>query len=99
LQQAYERVRQGEAESLPEVLVTSGVVTPEELTSTLSSQYQEVRLGQILFISGYLTEEQLTEGLRRQSETGELLGEALCALGHCDPTVIQTALSQQLGGG
>ncbi|HEY9856145.1 MAG TPA: hypothetical protein V6D05_10430 [Stenomitos sp.] len=96
LQSAYLTMRAEGDTSLPEVLIREGYVTPEKLEALMAVQYQEAKLGQILLVSGVLTEQQLAAGLSRQKETGERLGEALRALGHCQDEDIDAALQKQL---
>jgi type IV pilus assembly protein PilB len=55
------------------------------------------RLGEILMDEGLLSETQVQEALKRQRETGELLGESLVKLGHVTETDIARTIATQFG--
>ena len=54
-------------------------------------------LGLILVAQGAISRDQLYAGLRRQSQTGEMLGEALVQLGALSSTALEKGLAVQIG--
>lgn len=55
------------------------------------------KLGELLVDEGLLRDEQVQEALRKQKESGELLGEALVSLGYVSEVDIARAISKQFG--
>lgn len=55
------------------------------------------KLGELLVDEGLLREEQIQEALKKQKESGELLGEALVSLGYVSEVDIARAISKQFG--
>ena len=81
--------------SLAHGLLNLGLLSPTQLGTVMAEQDRDSRLGRFLVSAGWITEAQLEEGLRRQLESGELLGEALLSLGACDAEFIERALLAQ----
>ena len=54
-------------------------------------------LGLILIAQGSISRDDLFAGLRRQSQTGEMLGEALVKLGAMSESDLERALAVQIG--
>jgi len=81
--------------SLAHGLLSLGLLTPAQLGTVMAEQDRDSRLGQFLVTAGWITDSQLECGLRRQLETGELLGKALLALGACEQEAIERALLAQ----
>ncbi len=81
--------------SLAHGLLNLSLITPAQLGTVMAQQDRDSRLGQFLVNAGWVTESQLEQGLRRQLESGELLGEALVALQACEPEAIERALLAQ----
>lgn len=80
---------------LGEVLLGLGYVQLGDLSDSLEMQHRALRLGQILMRKGDLDAEQLDAALKRQSETGKLLGELLVDMGFCTRTQVHEALEYQ----
>lgn len=61
------------------------------------SKLTKKRLGEILVEEGLLKDDQLQDALKRQKETGELIGEALVKLGYITEFNIALVLAKQFG--
>jgi hypothetical protein len=81
--------------SIAHGLLNLKLVTPTQLATVMAEQDRDSRLGQFLVSAGWISEDQLELGLRRQLDSGELLGEALLALGACDAEAVERALLAQ----
>jgi type IV pilus assembly protein PilB len=61
------------------------------------SKLTKKRLGELLISEGLVNEEQINEALKRQQETGGLLGEVLIALGYVTEIDIARTITTQFG--
>ncbi len=61
------------------------------------SKLTKKRLGELLLEEGLVKEEQINEALKKQHETGELLGEVLVRLGYIGEGDIARSIARQFG--
>lgn len=86
-------------QTLASTLISSGVISLEDLSSILGEQVQvdsKKRIGDILIEQGVITQEQLFEALKQQRTTGKKVGEMLVELGYITESKLIDILGAQL---
>ncbi|MDR0305014.1 MAG: Flp pilus assembly complex ATPase component TadA [Chitinispirillales bacterium] len=86
-------------QTLAAILVSSGAISTEDLSSVLGEQVQvdsKKRIGDILIEQGVITPEHLAEALKQQKVTGKKIGETLIAMGILTESKLIDILGAQL---
>lgn len=78
-----------------EILVNMQAIGFTDLLEALRGYRSQCKLGQLLIMEGLITKPQLDNALKRQAETGGLMGEILVELGYCTAEQVKTALAVQ----
>ncbi len=89
-----EKILYGQMDSQPEdSFYLIGALRPPKSESKVK---KGPKLGEVLIKKGMITEDQIDRALKRQKETGELLGSILVHLGYIKGVDLVKALSEQL---
>jgi MshEN domain len=81
---------------LGQILMTQGVLTRAQLTTSLKRHRKRARLGELLVSAGHITPAQLDTALARQQQKRQPLGHTLIALRYLTEETMREALCTQL---